>query len=387
MTEQQQQQLPNEQELPRIYTLQQIEAAISASGSFETDLMEEVERGFVAHSGGQFNAAPIQTMGAPPMAPYSATATATTTAMDDNKKSEYAAQTCVKSGYITGDSHFVIKVATGGYPIPSNTGLLQVYSQTTGKLECLLLDEGVLTEHRTAAVGAVAAKYLAPKDTATIGILGTGVQARYQLRYLAHVTSCRRVLVWGRTAANVLQLQADILNLQPPLGCGCSSGWTVEIASDPGQLLERCDLVVTVTSSRSPLLMMPTSTTTTTTTNTTSGDSRRRRAQHITCIGADAPGKLELDPKLVQAADLLVADSRLQTTERGEFQAAIAQNLVNVHKDVLELGELLVWRNCDLHRRRNEDDDRLTIFDSSGVAVQDVAVAKLVAKLLVTGGH
>jgi ornithine cyclodeaminase len=331
-------------ELPRIYKLQQIEEALEASKSFEQDLIDAVKNGFVAYSAGRFNAAPIQTMGAPPMAPY---------AICDN----YAAQTCVKSGYITGDSHFVIKVASGGHPMKSNTGLLQVYSQSTGRLEALLLDEGILTEHRTAAAGAVAAELLAPKKIKKIGILGTSVQARYQLRYLKWITDCRNVLVWGRTARNAKTFQEEM----------SAEGWKVDIAEKADDLLEHCDLIVTVTSAREALLTAP-------------SRKQHRKPQHISCIGADATGKMELDTQLVASADLLVADSKLQTVERGEFEAAIASGLVQID-NVVELGELIGSHRADLHRRQH-DDNRLTIFDSSGVAVQDCAVAKLVSELL-----
>lgn len=366
-------------ELPRIYTLREIEEAIASSDTFEVDLIQAVEDGFVAYSSHQFNAAPIQTMGAPPMAPFrsvvSAASDGSTTHSEDVVGKEYAAQTCVKSGYVTGDDHFVIKVATGGYPIAQNTGLLQVYGQTTGRLECLLLDEGVLTEHRTAAAGALAARYLAPRHAiATIGILGTGVQARYQLRYLPHVRPSLagrhcKVLVWGRTHAHAVQFQQDVAR---------EGLWqSVDIATDPAQLLECCELIVTTTSARSPVLLLPPKTAIV-------------RTRHITCIGADAPGKMELDPALVEAADLLVADSCLQTAERGEFQTFLRArttktnptNGIQVHKDddVVELGELI--SRPDLHRQDDGSDQRLTIFDSSGVAVQDCAVAKLVSKLL-----
>jgi ornithine cyclodeaminase len=85
---------------------------------------------------------------------------------------------------------------------------------------------------------------------------------------------------------------------------------------------------------------------------------------------------LELDPKLVASADLLVADSRIQTKERGEFEDAIKQDLVSL-KQVMELGELALnqdsWRTSD-------NDSRLTIFDSSGVAVQDCIIASMFAQ-------
>mmetsp|Transcript_6903 Transcript_6903/g.11871 ORF Transcript_6903/g.11871 Transcript_6903/m.11871 type:complete len:105 (+) Transcript_6903:1-315(+) len=98
-------------------------------------------------------------------------------------------------------------------------------------------------------------------------------------------------------------------------------------------------------------------------------------------MGADVPGKQELDPALVAAADLLVCDSRLQAFERGEYQEAAAKGLIDP-KNVLELGEVL--DRPELHRQPAEGhDSRLTIFDSSGVAVQDVMVTRMVYEALV----
>ena len=268
---------------------------------------------------------------------------------------DYTAQTCVKSGYITGGTHYVIKVASGGHPHP-NGGLMQLYSQQTGKFEMLLLDDGMLTELRTAAVGAVAARMLAPPlsdENACIGILGTGIQARYQLEYLGHVTSCRSVKVWGRTEKNSTQFIKDMK----------AKGWSVSACASPQHLLRCCQLIVTTTSSRVPLLKLD-------------ENDHIKKSLHITCIGSDSTGKLELDPKLVSAADLLVADSRQQTKERGEFEDAIQEGLVSIDQ-VTELGELALDESS---WRKNNDDDRFTIFDSSGVAVQDCIIASMFAQ-------
>lgn len=335
---------PDRQTIPKIYTLTDIEKVIS-NEAFAKELIEKIEEGFVLYSEGKFNSCPIQTMGAPPMAPF-------TTENPDT----YAAQICVKSGYITGSEHYIVKVASGGPPLP-NSGLQQIYSQKTGKLEALLLDEGVLTELRTAAAGAVAAKLLAPHQVGCIGILGTGLQARYQLDYLRHVTNCRVAMVWGRDKKKAKKLSAEI-NLW--------KGWEATVTSSADWLLELCDLIVTTTSSREPLLgttRIPT----------------KRNAVHINCIGSDAVGKMELSTELIQRADLLVADSRRQTQERGEFATAIASNLLSID-NVMEIGELV--GRTDAHRTKNYD-NRLTIFDSSGVAIQDAIVADMVySKLL-----
>jgi ornithine cyclodeaminase len=237
---------------------------------------------------------------------------------------------------------------------------MQVYSQKTGRLEELLLDEGVLTELRTAAVGALAARLLAPKDIQTIGILGTGVQARYQLAMLPAVTGCTNVLVWGRSTSKVIGLIEEMN----------SKGWHLSAAGTPDQLLERCDLIVTTTCSRDPVLGNTVSTLKTMRKNKTGG-------LLIVCIGADAPGKIELNPaSLVAEADLLVADTRSQSIERGEFQKAADDGLIQP-ESIIPLGGLI--QKTDLHRARGDlNDDRLIIFDSSGVALQDCVVASLV---------
>ena len=109
----------------------------------------------------------------------------------------------IKYGAIENDDDFVVKLATGFFENPKLglnpfSGCMLVFSQKTGHLSSVLLEEGELTNHRTAAAGAVAAKYLAPKEIDMIGIVGTGVQARLQALYLQRVTDCRNLSIWGR---------------------------------------------------------------------------------------------------------------------------------------------------------------------------------------------
>jgi ornithine cyclodeaminase len=330
------------QEIPSLYTLEQIEQAIDKP-FFAKDLMSGIEQGFLALEKGEFFACPIQTMGIPPF-PFVDTP-------------GYAAQTCVKSGYFKGHEYYVIKVASGGYPMP-NSGLMQVYSQKTGKLKAILLDDGVLTEIRTAAVGSLACKLLGPSNIETIGIVGTGIQARYQLRMLPTVTDCRSVLVWGRTPSKAQEFREEM----------SAEGWNIHVADRIDELLKECDLIVTTTSSREPLLGK----------DLTILSNRKKTGLHISCIGSDAPGKMELTPELVAKANLLVADTVQQTIERGEFQAAVREGLV-APESIVSLGSLI--ENKQLHRK-SEGDSRLTIFDSSGVALQDCVVAQMTFEAL-----
>lgn len=272
------------QERPKIFSLEDIEKVVSAP-EFRSKLIDGIRDGFIAYESGEFFAAPIQTLGLPPF-PF----------IDVDG---YAAQTCVKSGYFKGQDHYVIKVASGGHPMP-NSGLMQVYSQKTGRLQALLLDEGILTELRTAAVGALAAKLLAPPNIGTVGIVGSGIQARYQLEMLTAVTDCRNALVWGRTPGNVNAFVSEM----------SSKGWNIKAANTPDQLLQDTDLLITTTPSREIVLGK-------------SSLETRKSGLTIICIGADAPGKHELNPALFAKADLLVADTTAQSVERGDRKSVV----------------------------------------------------------------
>jgi ornithine cyclodeaminase len=106
--------------------------------------------------------------------------------------------------------------------------------------------------------------------------------------------------------------------------------------------------------------------------------SRKRPGLHITCIGADAPGKTELTPEFVAKADLLVADTIGQTIERGEFRGAIQSGLIQT-EFIQSLGKVV--QELDFHRK-SADDNRLTIFDSSGVALQDCVISSITYQAL-----
>lgn len=322
--------------IPTIFTLDDINKVISDPG-FAFNLIDAIRTGFVGLENGEFFACPIQTMGLPPF-PFV-------------EVDGYASQTCVKSGYFKGGKYYVIKVASGGFP-HENSGLMQVFSQQTGKLEALLLDNGILTEVRTAAVGALSARLLAPKHISCIGILGTGVQARYQLDMLHSVTCCREVHVWGRSTARAHEFQQEMTE----------KGWNVSIVESADDLFNECNLIVTTTCAREPVLG-----------KTAHGVLKNRKdGLHIVCIGADSPGKIELDPNFVAQADLLVADTVNQSVERGEYEQVVKDGLIEANA-IVPLGKLI--GSSDEHRKQN--DSRVTIFDSSGVALQDCIVAQM----------
>lgn len=330
--------------LPRLFQLHEIQKEVE-SESFRTKLIEGIQEGFRAYHNGAFNAPPIQTMGAPPMDPF---------CNDDDDNNNYAAQTCVKSGYFRNNPYYVVKVASGGHPLP-NSGCMQIYSQKTGRLEAILLDDGLLTDLRTAAVGALAVKLLAPKSVNKIGIVGTGIQARFQLEFISLVLpSCRDVLVWGRTSAKVNKL----INEYP--------SFNIKGCNDADQLLRECSVIVTTTPAREPILG-------------NSGSVPPEKGCLIICIGSDAPGKGELNDHLLDYAHFRVADSIEQTVTRGEFQKwASTQERKGM---IQSLGCLIESPGL---QRKDEADERMIIFDSSGVALQDCVIAQIVYESLMT---
>jgi ornithine cyclodeaminase len=260
----------------------------------------------------------------------------------------------IKYGYRLGDDVFVVKIASGFYDNPaqglsSSNGLMLVFSARTGFPQALLLDEGYLTDLRTAAAGAVAARHLAPRNIEAIGIVGAGIQARMQLDLLRHVTPCRRAIVWARDAVKARAFAVE--------------GFQIEVASSIADLASRCNLIVTTTPSRVPLVPAEVV----------------RPGTHITAMGADSPGKQELDASLFARAHVLCVDSRKQCFEHGEAAHALREGHAAPERFV-ELGEVIA--QPALGRIR---EDQITICDLTGLAVQDIQIAKLACERLASG--
>jgi len=257
----------------------------------------------------------------------------------------------IKYGFIRGEEFYVIKIASGFYGnpaigLPSGNGCMLLFKQETGEMAAILLDEGLLTNVRTAVAGAVAAKYCAPKDVKRIGIVGAGTQARLQLEWLAKVTPCRDVLAWGLNASEVKKYKRDM----EPLG------FTVETTLDASAVLKACNLVVTATPSKTPLLRAE----------------DLRPGTHITAVGSDTPDKQELDSAILAKADLVVADSISQCRLRGEIHKALESGHIQESRCV-ELGAVIAGR-----AKGRTSESQITVVDLTGVAVQDIEIASAV---------
>ncbi|OJJ20842.1 ornithine cyclodeaminase family protein [marine bacterium AO1-C] len=256
----------------------------------------------------------------------------------------------IKYGYIKQTDYYCIKIASGFYDNPkfgvaSSQGLMLLFSQLTGEPKAILLDEGKLTDIRTAAAGALVARYFAPKAVKAIGILGTGIQARLQLEYLQKVTSCRKVWVWGRNRANVQQFKTAM-----------EGELEINIAETPAEVAQHCNLIVTTTPTETPLLQA---------TDVLPGT-------HITAVGSDTSTKQELASELLGKADLVIADSIAQSKSRGEVYRATLDGKLDANR-IVELGVAI--QNEGLQRTSGE---QISVADLTGVAVQDIMISQAV---------
>jgi ornithine cyclodeaminase len=312
----------------RLIDLQEIKRILP-----ELDLIGPLESGFAAYSRGEAVVPPVGEL----------------------LLAEPPGEVHIKYGYLKGDDYYVVKIASGFYQnpqkgLPSGNGLMLLFCRKTGALRSVLLDEGHLTDVRTAVAGAIAAKHLAPREIRSIGIIGTGIQARLQLRYLRLVTDCRKVVVFGRSPNKAERYRADLE----------MEGFSIDTTCNPGDVASQCNLIVTATVSTSPLLWQ----------------AQIRPGTHITAVGADAAYKQELDPTILQKADVVVADSISQCSERGEIAHALRAGLLAPER-LLELGQIIAGV-----KQGRSDESQITVADLTGVAVQDIAIAKAVFEAL-----
>ncbi len=258
----------------------------------------------------------------------------------------------VKSAYLRGSPIFAVKIASGFYRnpergLPSGSGLILVFDATTGFPVALLDDHGYLTDLRTAAAGALATRLLAPPQLTSVAVLGSGVQARLQLRAIARVRRWQRTRAWSPNPERLRNYCAEMeRELEIPFSA----------AAAPEEVVRGADLLVTATPSRQPLL------------------DADWLAPHATviAIGSDGPDKRELPTAALRRADKIVVDCLSQCLELGEVHHAVAEGALDAAAIYAELGEVLSGS------RPGREGDELIICDLTGVGAQDAAIAELV---------
>jgi ornithine cyclodeaminase len=294
----------------------------------DIDLIADMEKGFIEYSKGNCVVPPMGEM--------------------QFKKNK--GETHIKYGYIKDGQYYVIKIASGFYNNPqlgisSSQGLMLLFNQKTGETEAILLDEGYLTDIRTAAAGALAAKYFAPENIKAVGVIGTGIQGKLQLQFLQKYKPCKEVWIWNVNKESALKYRSEM-----------GSAFNIHIAENTAELAQHCNLIITCTPSEKALLRTK----------------DIREGTHITAVGSDMPGKQELEGDIMVKADIVVSDSIAQSKSRGEIFRAAQSGFV-FSKKVVELGTAIRYK----HLQRISD-KQITVVDLTGVAVQDIMIARSV---------
>ena len=248
----------------------------------------------------------------------------------------------IKSGYRRGGRYFALKTAST-FPgnadrgLPTGSGMMMLFSAETGEPVALLDDHGHLTDVRTAAVAAMIARELGRRDT-SLGILGTGIQARLQARMHAEVLPLDAIFIWGRNRDRA-ELCARAI---------ATPNTSVLLVSSAAEVARHTRLIVTATAARAPLLRA----------------ADIQPGTHISAVGSDSPGKQELSPDILRRAALVIADSRRQCEQLGELQHA-----PDVWPSAVEFtGQAL-----------NPPRDAITIADFTGLGAEDLYIAECVA--------
>ena len=264
---------------------------------------------------------------------------------------EHHGEIDVKTAYIPGLDQLAIKISPGFFDnprlgLPSTNGLMVLFSTRTGLVEALLLDNGYLTNVRTAAAGAVAADRLARADSRRVAVLGAGAQAGLQLEALLLVRDIESAVIWARDPAKA-QSRAQTLTEQ--LGIPVTASTTIAEATADA------DIIVATTPSTQPILL----------------PEHVHAGQHITAMGSDAEHKNEIDSRII-ANHPYFCDRLSQVQKLGELRSAIAQQQVSDNAQFTEIGQIIAGQ---MSGRAAATD--ITICDLTGTGIQDTAIATL----------
>ncbi|WP_419910905.1 iminosuccinate reductase BhcD [Hoeflea sp.] len=228
--------------------------------------------------------------------------------------------------------------------IPNHQSTVLLFDPDTGRLSAIV-GGNYLTAIRTAASSAVSIKHLARPESRTLGMIGAGHQSHFQVRAAARLGNFESVVAWNRHPEMLDDLEKTVQGL----------GMDFERA-EPEQLAARADVIITITSCHEPLLMKE----------------WIRPGTHLDCMGTDTRGKMEVDPDLVAAATVFT-DEVAQSTTIGEAQHAVGKGLLQ-DSAITPIGDVINGAQAG-----RISQDQITLFDGTGVGLQDLAVASAVA--------
>jgi ornithine cyclodeaminase/alanine dehydrogenase-like protein (mu-crystallin family) len=262
----------------------------------------------------------------------------------------------VKTGTLRGHDVYIVKVSPW---FSSNVergepqgGFVAVFDCNTGQTLAMLNDEHYLSDIRTAAAGAVAARMLAPSYVRTAAVLGAGVQAYWQPLALHRERPFETLLIWARDGHKAEDLKARLSEKLPDVEIRCSS--------DIENTVRSADVLITATLARDPIVR----------------GEWLRKGMHITAVGADDATKCELDATALHRARVFV-DTRETAEANGDVHRAIRAGGYSIEELSGELGEVISGQNPG----RTSDDD-ITIAKFVGIGAQDLVAAEMtLAKL------
>ena len=267
----------------------------------------------------------------------------------------------VKTAYIQGLDSFAIKIAAGFFEnrklgLPTGSGMVVLINAQTGNPLAILMDNGYLTDVRTGIAGAIAAKHLAPKEVKMVGVIGSGMQARYQIRALKLVRDFSFLMVYGIVDDEIDKYIDEI-----------SKKLNIEVirADSVEDVVKESNLVVTTTPSKEPYLRAE----------------WLHTGLHITCMGSDSEDKQELFPDVFAKADRIACDRKSQVFRLGELHHALEAGVVSEDGEIIELGELTSGANPG-----RQSKEQITVCDLTGVGVQDTQIARLAYQRAVEQG-
>jgi alanine dehydrogenase len=231
--------------------------------------------------------------------------------------------------------------------LPSHLATILLFNPETGALE-VIMDGRYITEVRTAAVSAVAAKRLARKDAAALAVLGSGVQARSHVELLTRVCPFREIRAWSPTRDHLEQFVADAAAI---------SSVPARATITTEQAVRGADVIALVTSSNTPVIQ----------------DAWVSPGALVIGVGACRPDSHEMDPALVARARVIVDSRAAALVEAGDIVQGIREGRWTESHIAGELGEVVLGRTPG-----RTASDEIVIFKSLGQAVEDVAAARLV---------
>ena len=258
----------------------------------------------------------------------------------------------VKTGTIRGHDIFIVKIspwfAANVAAGSAQGGFIAVFDSATGHTLAILAEEHYLSDIRTAAAGAVAARALAPSRVRTAAVIGTGVQAFWQPQALFSERPYETLMIWGRDAAKANRLAARLQPLLPEV--------TVIVDHDLETIVRASDVLITATASREPLI---------------EGE-WLRVGQHITAVGADDETKCELDAECFRRAGRVIVDSIETNAKNGDVFRHLSQRSIALEQVHGEIGSVL---SGEIDGRRTENE--ITIAKLVGLGVQDLVAAEV----------